>query len=83
MAYVWHNRLMEKTTIYLPTELKRAVAKLARARKSSEAEVIREALVRLVASSEAPAPKLPLFRARGKSIAHRIDEVLADGFGRT
>jgi Arc/MetJ-type ribon-helix-helix transcriptional regulator len=73
---------MEKTTVYLPADLKRAIARLARARKCSDAEVIRDALARLVAASESPAPKLPLFRSRGESIAHQVDEVLAKGFGR-
>jgi hypothetical protein len=74
---------MQKSTVYLPPELKQAVRRLARARKCSEADVIREALSRLTAEAAAPAPRLPLFRARGPSIAHRIDEVLAGGFGRS
>lgn len=74
---------MQKTTVYLPAELKRAVTRIARARKCSEADVIRDALARLAAGSDAPAPKLPLFRGRGKSIAHRVDDVLEEGFGRT
>jgi hypothetical protein len=73
---------MQKTTIYLPAELKRAVTLIARARKCSEAEVIRAAIESLASASEAPIPKLPLFRGRGKSIAHRVDELLAEGFGR-
>jgi len=74
---------MEKTTIYLPPELKQAVKRLARERKCSEADVIRDALAKLATGAEPPTPRLPLFRARGKSIAHSIDTVLAGGFGRT
>ena len=83
VAYVWYKCLMQKSTVYLPPELKQAVKRLARARKCSEADVIREALEKLTAAAEAPSPKLPLFRSKGPSIAHRIDEVLATGFGRS
>jgi hypothetical protein len=72
---------MEKTTVYLPAGLKTALKRLARRRKCSEAEILREALARLTEESEAPAPRLPLFRASGPSIAEGIDRVLAEGFG--
>jgi hypothetical protein len=72
---------MMKTTVYLPVELKRALARLARQRGCSEAELLREAVARLAGEQPAPAPKLPLFRASGPSIAHDIDHAL-DGFGR-
>lgn len=71
---------MTKTTVYLPAELKRALSKVARQRRSSEAELIREAVSRLVVESDAPAPRLPLFRASGPSIAGDIDRAL-EGFG--
>ncbi len=73
---------MEKTTIYLSTELRRAVKRAARLQRRSEADVIRDALSRHVAVDEAPRPTLPLFRSRGRSIADRVDDALADGFGR-
>lgn len=73
---------MQKSTIYLPPELKKAVKRLARIRGRSEADVIRDALTRMAAEEGARVPKLPLFRSRGKSIAHRVDEILAGGFGR-
>jgi len=72
---------MTKTTVYLPPELKRALARLARERRCSEAELLREAVARLAAEGEAPAPKLPLFRSKGASIAEDIDRAL-EGFGR-
>ena len=71
---------MTKTTVYLPVELKRTLAKVARQRRTSEAELIREAISRLVVESGAPAPRLPLFRATGPSIAEDIDRAL-EGFG--
>jgi Arc/MetJ-type ribon-helix-helix transcriptional regulator len=72
---------MQKTTVYLPAELKAALKRLARRRKSSEAELLRQAVVRLTEEAEAPEPRLPLFRASGPSIAEDIDGALQDGFG--
>ena len=72
---------MHKTTVYLPAELKRALARLARLRGCSEAELLREAVSRLARDAEAPAPRLPLFRASGPSIARNVDQALTR-FGR-
>ena len=71
---------MEKTTVYLPRELKRALKRLARDRKCSEAELLREAVARLTDQADAPMPRLPLFRSTGPSIAEDVDRAL-DGFG--
>jgi Arc/MetJ-type ribon-helix-helix transcriptional regulator len=71
---------MTKTTVYLPPELKRALTRVARQRRCSEAELLREAVARLTGEAEAPAPKLPLFRAKGASIAEDVDSAL-EGFG--
>lgn len=45
---------MNKTTVYLPDELKRAVTAAARRRSISEAEVIRQAVADAVADDEPP-----------------------------
>jgi hypothetical protein len=71
---------MQKTTVYLPPELKRALTRLARQRRCSEAAVLRDAVARLAGESAAPVPKLPLFRSGGPSIAEDLDRAL-DGFG--
>jgi hypothetical protein len=71
---------MTKTTVYLPSDLKRGLAKLARQRGCSEAELLREAVSRLTSEADAPAPRLPLFRSSGPSIAEDVDRALA-GFG--
>jgi Arc/MetJ-type ribon-helix-helix transcriptional regulator len=71
---------MTKTTVYLPPELKRALERVARQRRCSEAELLREAVARLTGEAEAPAPKLPLFRAEGASIAEDVHRAL-EGFG--
>lgn len=72
---------MTKTTVYLPPELKRALTRVARQRRCSEAEVLREAVLRITSEADAPVPRLPLFRASGPSIAEDVDGAL-DGFGR-
>lgn len=73
---------MEKTSVYLPPELKKALKSLARQRNCSEAELLREAVAALTQGIEAPAPRLPLFRTKGPSIAEAIDGELAKGFGK-
>jgi hypothetical protein len=71
---------MLKTTVYLPPDLKRTLRRLAHERGCSEAELLRVAVARLVEEADAPAPKLPLFRSTGPSIAQDVDPAL-DGFG--
>jgi len=72
---------MTKTTVYLQDDLKRALTRAARARNRSEADLLREAVSRLTGEAEAPAPRVPLFRAKGPSIADDVDRAL-EGFGR-
>jgi Arc/MetJ-type ribon-helix-helix transcriptional regulator len=67
---------MTKTTVNLPDHLKRALKRLARQRRCSEAELLREAVARLTGEAAAPAPRLPLFRSAGPSIAEDIDRAL-------
>jgi hypothetical protein len=74
---------MQKTTVYLPSNLKRALRRLARERKSSEAALLRQAVARLTEEESAPEPRLPLVRGRGRSVAERVDDVLGTGFGRS
>jgi hypothetical protein len=71
-----------KTSVYLPADLKQALARLARKRRCTEAELLREAVAMLTADTDAPPPTLPLFRSRGPSIAEDIDQALK-GFGRS
>ena len=71
---------MQKTTVYVPDELKHALERAAAARGCSEAELIREALRTVTARAAPPRPRLPLFRSRRPRLAERVDEALA-GFG--
>ena len=70
---------MEKTTVYLPADLKQALNRTAAAKGRSEAELIREG-IQLVVEREAPPPKLPLFDSGRGDLAEHVDELLA-GFG--
>jgi predicted transcriptional regulator len=69
---------MDKTTVYLPAELKDAVKRVAALRGSSEAEVIRRAIEAAVTTSR-PRPRGALYSGT-EPIAARVDELLA-GFG--
>lgn len=69
---------MDKTTVYLPVELKTALRRVARERGVSEAEVIRESIRRAV-SGERPRPRPGLF-AGNEPIAREADANLR-GFG--
>jgi hypothetical protein len=71
---------MEKTTLYLPRELKSAVERAAAERGCSEAALVREALVAMTRKVEAPAPRLPLFASGKPGLARRVEAELK-GFG--
>ncbi|HET7388650.1 MAG TPA: CopG family transcriptional regulator [Nocardioidaceae bacterium] len=70
---------MDKTTVYLPDDLKAAVKRAAADRGISEAEVIRQSIRQVVESGQRPRPTGALFSS-GRPIARRADELLA-GFG--
>ena len=71
---------MNKTTVYLPDDLKRAVERMAAASHRSEAEVIREAIEALARASDRPRPQGGLFASGDPTLSTRIEEALA-GFG--
>ncbi len=66
---------MTKTTIYLPEDLKDAVAREARQRGIPEAELIRQAIA---SALRRPTPRGGLFAST--PFAHRVDELMV-GFG--
>lgn len=74
----WYHTLMEKTTLYLPEDLKVAVKRAAAERGVSEAEIIREA-IRVSVGGVRPRPRGALYSS-GRPIARHADELLA-GFG--
>jgi hypothetical protein len=69
---------MDKTTVYLPPELKSAIRRVARRRGLSEAQVIRDS-IRSAVGDERPPPHGGLF-ASGAPIARQVDDYLT-GFG--
>jgi Ribbon-helix-helix protein, copG family len=73
--------VMRRTTIYLPDELKAALERTATAEGRSEAEVVRSALASATAEHVYPPPRLPLFDSGDATLAERVDEELARGFG--
>ena len=75
---LWYHILVEKTTVYLPSDLKAAVKRAAAQRGVSEADVIRESIRAGVGGSR-PRPRGGVFTS-SEPIARRVDELL-DGFG--
>lgn len=71
---------MEKTTVYLPGELKRALRRASRSTGRSEAELIREGIGLVTGTHRIAEPRLPLFESGIPDLAERADELL-DGFG--
>jgi hypothetical protein len=69
---------MDKTTVYLPQDLKAAVKQAAQRRGTSEAEVIRES-IRASVGDARPAPRGGLY-AGSEPLARHVDDLL-DGFG--
>ena len=67
--------MSQKTTVYLPEDLKEALSQEAKRRGCSEAEVIREAVAAVV-SRPAPTPAI----LEVEPFAERTDELL-EGFG--
>lgn len=72
---------MKRTTIYLPDELKAALERTAAAQGTTEAEVVRFALTSATAEHVYPSPRLPLFESGDPTLADRVDDELAAGFG--
>ena len=72
---------MRRTTIYLPDELKLALERTAAAQGTSEAEVVRHALIAATAESSTPKLRIPLFDSGDATLAERVDDELAAGFG--
>lgn len=67
---------MEKTTVYLPTHLKRALERAAKAEGRSEADLIREGITAVTGRHAAREPVIPLFDSGTGNLAGRVDELL-------
>lgn len=73
--------VMNKTTIYLPDDLKRALKQKALETRRNEAEVIRDALRRATTPEQPPAPTIPIFISADPQFAEHAEDHLT-GFGR-
>jgi hypothetical protein len=73
---------MQKTTVYLPDHLKAQLEQIAASAGCSEAELIREGIRLAIARHRPPAPRAGIFASGDPGLAERVDEVLAEGFGR-
>jgi predicted transcriptional regulator len=74
---------VKRTTVYLPEALKARLSRAARDRNVSEAELVRAAIDEYTRTDARPRPTLPLFESIGDpDLAERVDEILAEGFGR-
>jgi hypothetical protein len=71
---------MEKTTVYLTTGQKRALARAAKASGRSEADLIRDGIETVTSRHQVAEPTLPLFESGEPDLAERVDDLL-DGFG--
>lgn len=80
-AYARLMYRMRRTTIYLPDELKLALERTAAAQGTSHAEVVRHALIAATAEAPVPTLRIPLFDSGDATLAERVDDELAAGFG--
>lgn len=71
---------MEKTTVYLTTDQKLALARAARVEGRSEADLIREGIEVVTSRHRIAEPTIPLFESGLPDLATRADDYL-DGFG--
>lgn len=71
---------MQKTTVYIPEDVKKALGQVAASRGLSEAALIREALRTVTSQVSPPRPRLPLFESGKPRLAETVDEALS-GFG--
>jgi hypothetical protein len=71
---------MEKTTVYLTSAQKRALARASEVSGRSEADLIREGVETVAARHLVAEPTLPLFDSGQPHLAETVDEQLV-GFG--
>ena len=74
--------VMQRTTVYLPDDLKINLRRTARSTGRSEADLIREGVRQIVATHDAPQPRIPLFHSAVPTLAEDVDRHL-EGFGET
>jgi Ribbon-helix-helix protein, copG family len=76
-----YGMTMTRTTVYLPLDAKRRLSAAAHRQHRSEADLIRDAISKLLAEEpESPRPNPPSFDL-DPSAADHVDEHLSAGFG--
>lgn len=81
LASTIYGMSMTRTTVYLSTEAKRRLTAAARRHHRSEAELIRDAINRLLAEEPSrPRPDPPELDI-DPAVADQVDEHLSTGFG--
>ncbi len=83
MYHVHMSSTMIRTNVYLRPQQKARLFAASRRSHLSEAELIRLAVDRFL-DDPPPAKRKPqtgIFTSSGPSVAHRVDELLAEGFG--
>jgi hypothetical protein len=83
MARRYNDSEMQKTTVYLPDDLKAALERAAAETRRTESQLIREGLQLVLAQLQPPPPRTGIFDSGDPCLSERVDELLARGFGQT
>jgi Arc/MetJ-type ribon-helix-helix transcriptional regulator len=73
---------MQKTTVYLPDDMKADLERLAAESGRTEADLIREGIRLALSQRTPPTPRSGIFASGDPRLSQRVDEMLSHGFGR-
>ena len=79
---MWYHRAMEKTTLYLPTEVQRSLRALSQRTGRPQATLVREAIERYLSGQERPRPASIGAASDGTLDAAESEEWLQDQWRR-
>ena len=80
-AHVWYTYGVQKTTVYLPDDLKAELERAAAASGRSEADIIRKGIRLALDERVPPTPTIGIFVSDDPRFAENVDEHF-EGFGR-
>ena len=82
MPYLLPYPMTVKTSVYLSEDDKRRLTELARATRTSEAELLRRGVQLVLAQAERPRPRVAVGESTDNRAARDTDDLLAEtGFG--